>query len=1565
MKKKILLVLFLFMPFVVQAQNLITVGTGSKKIVVTNDSTISDIETVLGSAKIKTKSAFGGYAYTFYTDNNYSNHLYIETDSNNKIVNYGSVDKTYTTPKVNSCTYGSSYCSYKYSRLLVDKKTTGVVLLNDSDKSIADLLNIYKTNYPKDPKVFMGGMIKHAKVMLEKYYSYQGITNKLKFSDDLINYQLSLYDYDYTISDIIDSTSNKLSQDIVSFNNYNTEYNYQNLYSSHIINPLILVIYVNSLKDKINSDHYLVFDFNYKYKKLGIYSISENYKNLLLNNKLSQYQDDSSDEDKKINTKILQAMSLVNRNANDFDKANSILQYVHNGTYYHLKNMYQRMEKLLVENNAVCAGYNDSFTSLSSMLGLNCSYLVSSAQNHAMSMCKINGEWTYIDATKDTARSMTTNPEQYSRVNGIVFKDQETLSRVWTSFFTDGRASNVSYNPLPAGKNNSDKALYNIYFDNNYKYYTEYAYGDCKGLSDSKSLWCSYIYRENLSTGKSEKITGVLPKLESGNMNMVLDNNTIYYVENNGNNIYTMNTDGSNKKKYADVFALGIYMQDGVIYYVTDDKKIVKIKESVTWPKEGTYTSSNYSLKYVKNNNGISIIKVIGNGSNVPSGEINIPDSIDGVPVIGIGRNAFSLYKGTMEELTLPTNLLYIDESAFSGVNIKKITFNSKLKYLGIRAFAYNDSLTELNIPDNVSVIRGNAFLYDKNITKIKIGSGLKVLQNNLFDSNNSINSVEFSEGLEYVNNTLDNLRNVEKIEIPSTVLGINSSLDKMNTKYLIIHAKNMEYLNLTDIPSTMTIYLHGSSKTGELAKSKGISFVDLDKISNKVTLSKTSLNVYYSDTPETLTYTVEPAYLTDYTANWTSSNNNVVSVNSNGKLRYNASGSAVITLTLSNGLKATCNVKVTGIEANNLLVSKNNVKLSVGDTYQYKTLILPIDSTDDKTITWKSSNSNIVSVDSNGKITAKKNGSADISITNNGITKTSHVVVSDNYIIDTIKSVNYTGFMSYDLYNAKTKNNVELLLDYTNSNSNLIDNQFNVIDNSGGFAILTANDSTYGDNRNLVYVNGVISLSQGYGMFGDLTKDGVIDNKDIEKLASIIKNNKISDDDLLLADTDNNKKLDNKDLDTLFELISDDSFSTKKIDYYINASSTIEIAMGDYISVYNYITGLIDKSLPSIEWTSSDNSILKIISDEGEYATIVGMKKGTATLYAKSLDGVTKSIKVIVNEPILKIDEQEVVVEVGQTKSINISTNLNRARMSYNSSNASVIDVEFNGFREVYNFDKYVGSTQNFTESIKVTGLKIGNSKINIDFYGKSYSINVNVIAPVDLIKEIDTVSISGSSKIKVGSNSKLSASVSPSDSTYTTDVTWESSNENVVKITEDGVISGENVGTATITATSSNGVKSTYKVEVTEVEITKVTLSKTSLTMDVGDVNNLTYTINPTNTTMDNMVSWESSNNNVVIVENGKITAVGKGTATITVTTVNGKTATCSVKVNEPQYKKGDMNHNGRIDLKDIILLIKKYLGILDLEGNDLYIGDMNNNSKIDLKDIILLIKTYLGTS
>ena len=55
--------------------------------------------------------------------------------------------------------------------------------------------------------------------------------------------------------------------------------------------------------------------------------------------------------------------------------------------------------------------------------------------------------------------------------------------------------------------------------------------------------------------------------------------------------------------------------------------------------------------------------------------------------------------------------------------------------------------------------------------------------------------------------------------------------------------------------------------------------------------------------------------------------------------------------------------------------------------------------------------------------------------------------------------------------------------------------------------------------------------------------------------------------------------------------------------------------------------------------------------------------------------------------------------------------------------------------------------------------------------------------------------------------------------------------------------------------------------------------------------------------------------------------------------------------------------MNKNQKIDLKDIILLIKKYLNSSDASSEDILIGDMNYNNKLDSKDIIILIRTYLG--
>lgn len=85
--------------------------------------------------------------------------------------------------------------------------------------------------------------------------------------------------------------------------------------------------------------------------------------------------------------------------------------------------------------------------------------------------------------------------------------------------------------------------------------------------------------------------------------------------------------------------------------------------------------------------------------------------------------------------------------------------------------------------------------------------------------------------------------------------------------------------------------------------------------------------------------------------------------------------------------------------------------------------------------------------------------------------------------------------------------------------------------------------------------------------------------------------------------------------------------------------------------------------------------------------------------------------------------------------------------------------------------------------------------------------------------------------------------------------------------------------------------------------INVTGVSLNKTSATLDIDGTDTLTATVTPSTAT-NKAVSYSSSNNDVATVDNnGKITAVGEGTADITVTTADGsKTAKCTVTVSAP---------------------------------------------------------------
>ena len=102
---------------------------------------------------------------------------------------------------------------------------------------------------------------------------------------------------------------------------------------------------------------------------------------------------------------------------------------------------------------------------------------------------------------------------------------------------------------------------------------------------------------------------------------------------------------------------------------------------------------------------------------------------------------------------------------------------------------------------------------------------------------------------------------------------------------------------------------------------------------------------------------------------------------------------------------------------------------------------------------------------------------------------------------------------------------------------------------------------------------------------------------------------------------------------------------------------------------------------------------------------------------------------------------------------------------------------------------------------------------------------------------------------------------------------------------------ISGSLTGTNTRTITVKQPSSST-------INPTGVSLNCSSLTLSKGSTKTLSATVYPSNAT-NKSVTWTSSNSSVASVSNGRITANGFGTATITARTSNGKTSTCRVTV------------------------------------------------------------------
>ena len=241
-----------------------------------------------------------------------------------------------------------------------------------------------------------------------------------------------------------------------------------------------------------------------------------------------------------------------------------------------------------------------------------------------------------------------------------------------------------------------------------------------------------------------------------------------------------------------------------------------------------------------------------------------------------------------------------------------------------------------------------------------------------------------------------------------------------------------------------------------------------------------------------------------------------------------------------------------------------------------------------------------------------------------------------------------------------------------------------------------------------------------------------------------------------------------------------------------------------------------------------------------------------------------------------------------------------------------------------------------------KVTAKKAGTAVITAtSSNGKTAGCTVTVKQ-----KEIAITGISlnkSTTSLTEGESETLTATITPSNATGDKTVKWSSSNEAVAAVDSNGKVTAKKAGTAVITVTSSNGKNAscTVTVKQKEISITGIGLNKSTTSLTEGESETLTATITPSNATGDKTVKWSSSNEAVATVDsNGKVTAKKAGTAVITATSSNGKTAGCTVTVKQKDTYTGLRDVNGTLTYFTNGQADKTYTGFVSYAGNNYYV-------------------------
>lgn len=301
------------------------------------------------------------------------------------------------------------------------------------------------------------------------------------------------------------------------------------------------------------------------------------------------------------------------------------------------------------------------------------------------------------------------------------------------------------------------------------------------------------------------------------------------------------------------------------------------------------------------------------------------------------------------------------------------------------------------------------------------------------------------------------------------------------------------------------------------------------------------------------------------------------------------------------------------------------------------------------------------------------------------------------------------------------------------------------------------------------------------------------------------------------------------------------------------------------------------------ITWKSSNEAVATV--DSNGKVTAVGI--GNAAITATCGTHTTEPFNITVNAPLVGItmNKKEAGIDKAETVQLSVTKNpvdtTDSENVVWTSSNSDIASVDNNGLVT----GKALGKTT-ITAKIETShGTYTATCEVTVNVHIESITI---VNAGIDASRNLE---------LYKNQTADLTVDFNPDEFAESKTIIWESSDKTVAKV-ENGKVTAVAPGTATITATTVNGKTDSIKVTVPVVKAATLTINKNNTSIEKGNSEQLTTEILPENTTDDTTVTWESSDENVVTVVDGLVTAVGVGNATVTAKAA-GLDATCNVVV------------------------------------------------------------------